>query len=208
MDHTLIPNGGERGTVKAVRLPEPGRGEGDPVRDKSLPALNSPVVVELHGHPHRYVVRAVPTDDGPVLAELRVLGDGPTLDHDALASVSPRRLAYAAMQWLSSGGGLWGTPGDTPDVYAQPENADAFRHYNKLSEELLEEVAAHVITAKQHGKPVRKYVADKMHKSIPTVARYIRDAKAAGYLSDAPLPKVREQPEYDPATQLRPDQSS
>lgn len=178
--------------MKAVRLPKPERGEGDPVMDGRVPALESPVVVELHGHGHhRYVVRAVPTESGPVLVELRILGDGSSLDYDALSPPLARRLAYAAMQWLSSAGGLWATPGDTDETAAKPEEADTIRRRRKATDELLTEVARHVERAVLLGLPIRPYVGQQMNRSKPAVARYIAEAKRQGYLPDTPLPKTQ-----------------
>lgn len=177
--------------MKTVRLPEPGRGEGEPVRDGRLPAMDGPVVVELHGHRHRYVVRAAPTEHGPVLTDLRVVGDGGALDYDALTPLPLRRLAYAAMQWLSSAGGLFADPGDTEKSRTEPENADHVRRRNKATEELLNAVAEHVTYAVENGLPVQQYVGRKLDRSKPAVARYIARAKAEGFLPDTPLPKVQ-----------------
>lgn len=184
-------DGPKRGTVDTVRLPEPERGEGQPDMDGNLPAMSSRVVVELHGHPHRYVVRAVPTAEGPVLTELLMLSDdGAPIDFATVRSVPTRRLAYAAIQWLSRAGGLFAEPGDTADTHARPERA----RQRKDTDETLRELAGHVTDAVSLGAPVQRYVGQKMHISHATVDRWIRKAKARGLLPDEPLPRRKEKP--------------
>ncbi|MGW5438596.1 hypothetical protein [Nocardia asteroides] len=187
----------ERGTVKAVRLPNPERGEGVPVMAGRVPALDSPVVVELHGHPHRYVVHATRTpDDGPVLVELRILGDGAApIDQGALRAVNVRRLAHAAIQFLTSAGGQFVAPGDTPESYAKPERAAAIRRRRKADDALLADVAGHVqdaldaIAAGDTTIQILEFVADRIGKSTATAGRLIRQAKAEGFLPDKQLPR-------------------
>ncbi len=178
--------------MKAVRLPEPERGEGEPVKSGNIPALESPVVVELHGHePHRYVVRAAPGPSGPVLVELRILGDGGTpIDPAIVKAIPVTRLAYAAMQWLTRAGGLLGQPGDTAETYARPETEETTRRRRKADAALLEEVAGHVTDALAKGLPVQWYVGQRMGgASAATADRWIRKAKEGGFIEDRPLPR-------------------
>ncbi|MBF6070134.1 hypothetical protein [Nocardia farcinica] len=182
----------KKGTVKAVRLPEPERGEGEPVMSGNIPALESPVVVELHGHePHRYVVRVAPGPSGPVLVELRILSDADApIDPAVMKSVPVPRLAYAAMQWLTRAGGLLGLPGDTSETYAKPETEETTRRRRKADAALLEEVAGHVAHAVAHGLPIQKYVGQRMGgASTATADRWIRKAKEEGFIEDRPLPR-------------------
>ncbi|WP_405136577.1 hypothetical protein [Nocardia sp. NBC_01388] len=186
MPDNVIP----KGTVSAVRLPDPGRGEGDPTMDGAIPALDSAVVVELVGHPHRYVVRVEPGPDGPVVVELRMISDtAAPIDYVAIKSVSVRRLAYAAMQWLTGAGGQFAHPGDAPDTLARPEAADGIRRQRKADDALLTEVSEHAAYAVAHGFRVKEHVAERMHASTATAARWLAKAKAEGFMPDVPLPK-------------------
>lgn len=181
----------EPGTVKVVRLPEPERGEGHPVMDGTVPALDGPVVVELHGHRHRYVVRAARTDDdGPVITDLRVLSDdGAPVDHGVLRAVNLRRLAYTALQWLTSAGGQFAQPGDTAESFAKPERAAKIRAARRKDSANLADVAVHVLDALDESAPVLEFVAERMTISTATAGRLIRRAKVEGFLPDKQLPR-------------------
>ncbi|MFE3757890.1 hypothetical protein ACFXO9_26585 [Nocardia tengchongensis] len=180
------------GAVKAVRLPDPSCGEGELQLDGGIPTLDSPVVVEVNGHPHRYVVRVAPSPDGPVLVELRMISDtGAPIDYAAIKSVQVRRLAYAAMQWLTSARGLFAQPGDTSEALAKSERAEGIRRQRKADGALLADVAAHATYAVEHGLRVQDYVGQRMNASTSTVARWLRKAKAEGFMPDVPLPKRR-----------------
>jgi hypothetical protein len=179
-----------KGTVKVVRLPDPARGEGEPQMDGRIPALASPVVVEINGHPHRYVVRVAPSPRGPVLVELRMISDtAAPIDYAAIKSVSVGRLAYAAMQWLTSAGGQFAQPGDSAETYAKPEKAESIRRQRKADDALLTDVAAHAAHAVAHGLRVQDHVAEQMNASTATAARWMRKAKAEGFMPDTPLPR-------------------
>lgn len=186
----------ERGTVKLVRLPDPQRGEPEPVMDGRIPALESPVVVELHGHAHRYVVRVARTEDGPVLTELRVVSDNDApIDYAVMRAVNLRRLIFAALQWLTSAGGQFAQPGDTAESFTKPEKAADIRRRRTDDYSRLTDVAAHVEDAldaiKAGDKEIRiqKFVADRLGVGPAQAQRLIRKAKDQGFLADKQLPR-------------------
>ncbi|WP_328658907.1 hypothetical protein [Nocardia salmonicida] len=183
------------GTVKAVRLPDPSRREGEPVMDGQFPAMDSPVVVELHGRPHRYVVRVTRTaDDGPVLTDLRILSDDSTpVDHAVLRSVNLRRLTHAALRYLASGGGHFAAPGEV-ESFATPEKSDDIRRHHRINDARLIDVAGHVgdaLEAIKKGDPVQilEFVGERLNIGTAQAGRLIRKAKAEGLLPNKPLPR-------------------
>ncbi|WP_305779509.1 hypothetical protein [Nocardia nova] len=125
-----------------------------------------------------------------MLVDLRMVSDsGAPIDYAAIKAVSVRRLAYAAMQWLTSAGGQFAQPGDTAETLTRPEKAVSIRGQRKADDALLAEVAEHAAYAVTHGLRVKEHVAERMHTSTATVGRWLRKAKVEGFLDDSPLPR-------------------
>ena len=168
--------------------------------------------IALHGHPHRYVVRVASGADGPRLVELQIQSDADvTIKPDVLRAIPSRRLAHAAAQWAHVRDGLFGFlrldeatrealyekyPDDheafdlaaaeaVAALKAQPE---ASTSRGKLPESHYRDVAERVSQATAAGL-TRKDIARKLETTIPTLDRWIREAKKRGYLgTDQPNP--------------------
>lgn len=145
------------------------------------PTPNERLKIRLHGHPFTFVVRvkANPTT-GPVLTEFTVTvpeGDDHAITHAALRSVPLRRLAYSAWNFINSGGGLIGSPGDYRETHTRPDVADP----------RLGELHWRIEQAIRDGDPVRPTVAKQLGVSPKTLDRLIAKAKAEGLLDGVEL---------------------
>lgn len=164
-----------RGDVVSVQSGEPDHTPG------RIPEPDERVRIRLHGHLQTYTVRAETGPDGPQLTELTITADeGEAVDYAVVQPVI-RRLAATAVQWHYRLGGLIAAPGDTARTYARPELG---------TDDRLAAVAGCVQEARDLGLPVRKTVRDRLHLSLGTVDRLIRQAKDEGLLDDEALPKA------------------
>lgn len=155
-------------------------------RDAPAPAPDERVKIRLHGHPFTFVVR-VKADPatGPILTEMTVIADrDETVTHAALRSVPLRRLAYSAHRWITTDGGLIGSPGDYRETRARPDVADP----------RLGELHWRIEQAIRDGEPVRPTVARDLGVSTKTLDRLIAKAKAEGLLEGVELPLSRRPP--------------
>lgn len=146
-----------------------------------MPEPDERVAIRLHGHPQTYTVRAETGPDGPQLTELTITADkGQAVDY-AIAQPVVRRLAATAVQWHHRLGGLIASVADTAQTHTRPELG---------TDDRLAAVARCVQEARELGLPVRKTVSDRLHVSLGTLDRLIRQAKDEGLLDDESLPKA------------------
>ncbi len=167
----------KRGDVIDIGSNEPDHMRGTP------PDSGDRVRIRLHDYPATFVVRVQGTDAGPVLTELSVRGDpGTPVDAALLRSVPVRRLAHSAADWHRRLGGLLAFPDDGPAAHKRPEaQADV--------PDRVVRAAAIARAAIAEGKSVREAIANELSVSKPTASRVIRQAKDAGLLDTADLPK-------------------
>lgn len=146
------------------------------------------IEVTLVGHPHRYQVRVEMGTGAPRLTELHLL----PLDPDAAADIDPatirlvpvRRLAKAAARFIARADGAFigvqelrdPTLELRPDV---PANGGTRR---KLDDVHYRRVADLLTAAREAGESPREYVADRLGTSLPSVDRWIAEAKRRGHL--------------------------
>lgn len=161
--------------------------------------------VALHGHTHRYVVRVASGTNGPRLVDLQIQSDSDaTITPDVLRAIPSRRLAHAAAQWAHVRDGLFGFlrldeatrealyekyPDDPEEfdraaaeaVAALKSRPEASTARGKLDDAHYRRVAEHVSKATAAGK-TRKDIAPELKTTVPTLDRWIREAKERGLL--------------------------
>ncbi|ANE80143.1 hypothetical protein A7U43_13190 [Mycobacterium adipatum] len=144
------------------------------------------IQVPLHGHPFRYQVRIDRSAGTPRLTELRmVCAETGTCEIDpaAVRNVPVRRLAKAAAKFVSlTEHGI----ADAGDVYdptgpARPDLEPGKRRRN-LGDEHYRQVAAQISWAREIGLAPRDYAADYFGVTLPTLDRWIAQAKKRGFL--------------------------
>ncbi|MRH91554.1 hypothetical protein GFY24_29640 [Nocardia sp. SYP-A9097] len=145
------------------------------------------ISVPLVGHATRYVVRVDLSGSAPRLVELRVIAadDGGDIDPNTMRTTPVRRLASAAAWFITQADGQFLTVDEVrePRRLSRPERA-ASRH---LDADHYRRVSAALMSARRIGAPAREAVAVQFRtadKPVPlaTVDRWIREAKARGYL--------------------------
>ncbi len=156
------------------------------------------ILVVLHGHAHRYVVRVVTGKGGPRLVDLQIRSDSDAaITPEVLRAIPSRRLAHAAAQFATMMDGKMATPSMARDPEANSRPGDRTAR-GKLTDAHYEEVAERVRAAVLGGFPVRQTVAAQMHTSIQTLDRWIRKSKDLGFLEEDELPR-RKNPEPSPS---------
>jgi hypothetical protein len=144
------------------------------------------IEIPLYGHRYRYQVRVDLTKhQAPRLVELRMLAfhEGAEVDPTAVRDIPVRRLALAAMRFI----GLteWGVAEagdfDDPTNLMRPDHPKGGRG-KKLDDVHYRQVRNMLIGARQNGLSPREYVAGQFTVELPTVDRWIREAKARNIL--------------------------
>lgn len=137
-----------------------------------------------YGHDLSYQVRIDRSAGAPRLTELRMITvDGGDIDPAAVKQVPVRRLAKAAAQFISmtehgvtNVGDLFDPTGST-----RPDLEPGKRRRN-LGPEHYRQVAALLQEAREIGLPPRQHVADYFGVALPTLDRWIAEAKKRGFL--------------------------
>lgn len=141
------------------------------------------IEIPLYGHDLRYQVRIDRSSGTPRLAELRMVADGGDIDPAAVRNVPVRRLAKAAAQFISMTEHGVISVGDLhdPTGRARPDLEPGRRRRN-LGPEHYRQVAARLEWAREIGLPPREHVADYYGVALPTLDRWIKQAKQRGFL--------------------------
>ncbi len=147
---------------------------------------NGLIEIPLHGHAFLYQVRIDRSAGTPRLIELRMVcaeTEGGDIDPAAVRNVPVRRLAKAAARFISmTEHGI----SDAGDVYdptgaARPDLPQPKRRRN-LGDEHYRQVAAQLYWAREIGVAPRDYVAHHFGVTLPTLDRWIAEAKKRGFL--------------------------
>ncbi|MDY6871292.1 MAG: hypothetical protein SV966_12520 [Actinomycetota bacterium] len=147
---------------------------------------NGLIEIPLYGHRHRYVVRVDLSGPAPRLAELRVIAaDGDSeVDTAAVREVPVRRLALAAARFIrytEHGIAIAGDTDDPTDLM-RPDHPKGGRG-NKYADVHYRQVRNLLIQARESGLSPRDHVAKQFTVELPTVDRWIKEAKARGILA-------------------------
>jgi hypothetical protein len=152
------------------------RVSGEPGSDDGL------IEIPLVGHHHQYRVRIDSSGPAPRLVELcMVSDDAAEIDPATVRQIPVRRLAKAAARFISLtefGVGLAGDF-DNPTDLQRPDH----RRNRELSAVHYREVARLLKAARGMGLSPREYVRKQFEPvSLPTVDRWIKEAKKRGFL--------------------------
>ncbi|KKF01589.1 hypothetical protein WN67_12765 [Mycolicibacterium obuense] len=142
------------------------------------------IEIPLYGHVFGYQVRIERSGGTPRLAELRIIAPGGgDIDPGAVRNVPVRRLAKAAAQFISLTEHGVVNAGDVfdPTDLARPDLEPGKRR-RTLGPEHYREVAAQLQMAREIGLPPRDHVADHYGVALPTLDRWIKQAKDRGFL--------------------------
>jgi len=146
---------------------------------------NGLIEIPLYGHDFRYQVRIDRSAGTPRLTELRMVctDDGGDIDPAAVRQVPVRRLARAAAQFISMTEYGVANVGDLfdPTAQARPDLEPGRRRRN-LGPEHYRQVAARLEYAREIGLPPREHVSDYYGVALPTLDRWIKQAKERGFL--------------------------
>jgi hypothetical protein len=137
------------------------------------------IEIALVGHAHRYRVR-IETDSGaPRLVELHLISDKNTKIDPATIRQVPVRLAKAAARFISRVDGAIVTPDELndPRLLLRPEHPPDGGRRRKLDDVHYRRVSNLLIAARENGFAPREYVAEHLRSSLPTVDRWIAEAK-------------------------------
>ncbi|BAX97123.1 hypothetical protein MSTE_01806 [Mycobacteroides stephanolepidis] len=146
------------------------------------------IELRLVGHPHRYRVGLQTGSGAPKLVELHLLPADITaveIGPAAIRQVPVRRLANAAAQWIARMDGAFTTVAElrNPTLDLRPERAPDGGKRRKLDDVHYRQVADLLIAARTIGERPREYVREQLGPaSIPTVDRWIAEAKRRGFL--------------------------
>ncbi|OPX12492.1 hypothetical protein B1790_03320 [Mycobacterium sp. AT1] len=142
------------------------------------------IEIPLYGHDFHYQVRIDRSSGTPRLVELRmVCGEGGDIDPAAVRNVPVRRLAKAAAKFVSLTEHGIADAGDDydPTGPARPDLEPGKRRRN-LGDEHYRQVAAQIGWAREIGLAPRDYAADYFGVALPTLDRWIAEAKKRGFL--------------------------
>jgi hypothetical protein len=141
------------------------------------------IEIGLVGHPHRYRVRVDLDGAAPRLMELQLVPDDDNVEIDpaTIRQIPVRRLAKAAAHFIGLTEYRLALPSDydDPTSLTRPDQVPGGRtlddvHYKRVAELLT--------TAREWGVSPREHVAARLGASLPTVDRWIREAKKRGFL--------------------------
>lgn len=160
--------------------------KGDVIPDGTKRLDNGRIEVRLVGHDQRYQVRVDLDGPAPRLTELCIVADAPgaEIDPATIRQVPVRRLAATAARFIAHADGAFVTPDEIadPTLTRRPEVAERRGRRPRLDDDHYRQVAALLVEARKLGYPPREYVGNEMHAAIPTVDRWIREAKRRGVL--------------------------
>jgi len=144
------------------------------------------IEIGLVGHPHRYRVRVDLDGAAPRLMELHLVpvDDSTEIDPATIRQVPVRRLAKAAARFIGfteptnnklaiAGEDVDPTPLLRPDHEPGGRTLDDV-HYRQVTNLLT--------AAREWGLSPREHVAARLGASLPTVDRWIKEAKKRGFL--------------------------
>jgi hypothetical protein len=138
------------------------------------------IEVALVGHPHRYRVRIDLHSRAPKLIELQLIpGDSPAIEIGTavLRTVPVGRLAAAAARHIRLTERGFITADELEDDEILRLRPD-YRPDGRNLDDAHYRYVVHLLTsARELGLSPREYVKQRMHTSIPTVDRWIRQAK-------------------------------
>lgn len=146
------------------------------------------IEVALVDHPHRYQVRVEMGTGAPRLTELHLLPLDPAaatdIDPGTIRLVPVRRLAKAAARFIARADGAFVGVQDLrdPTLELQPERPASGGTRRKLDDTHYRQVAYLLTAAREAGESPREYVADRLGTSLPSVDRWIAEAKRRGHL--------------------------
>ena len=162
---------------------------------------NGLIEIPLYGHDFRYQVRIDRSAGTPRLTELRMVANtGGDIDPAAINNLPVRRLAKAAAQFISMTECGVASVRDLfdPTGLARPDLPPGRRRRN-VSPEHYREVAAQLVRAREIGFPPREYVADYYAVTLPTLDRWIAEAKKRGFLRRDWAIRTTDTKETDPS---------
>lgn len=142
----------------------------------------------LVGHPHRYRVKIEMGGGAPRLIELHMVPADPAapvdIDPAAIRQVPARRLASAAARFISSKDFAFAMfdEMDDPAAALRPDRPPNGGRNRKLDDVHYRQVADLLRTAREYGYPPREFVSERLGASIPTVDRWIKEAKKRNHL--------------------------
>lgn len=143
------------------------------------------IEIALYGHDFRYQVRIDRSAGTPRVTELRMIcaDESDDIDPAAVRNVPVRRLAKAAAQFISMTEHGVANAGDMfdPTGLSRPDLEPGKRRRN-LGPEHYRQVAARLQMAREFGLPPREHVADYFGVALPTLDRWIKQAKERSYL--------------------------
>lgn len=141
------------------------------------------IEIALVGHPHLYRVRVDLDGAAPRLIELHIVpGDNDVeIDPATIRQVPVRRLAKAAARFIGLTEYKLALPSDydDPTSIIRPDHEPGGR---TLDDVHYRQVADLLTKAREWGVSPREYVAARLGASLPTVDRWIREAKKRGFL--------------------------
>jgi hypothetical protein len=141
------------------------------------------IEIALVGHPHRYRVRIELNTAAPRLLELHIVpGDTKVeIDPMTIRQIPVRRLAKAAARFIGLTERKVSLAGDfeDPTNLIRPDHEPGGR---TLDDVHYRQVANLITTAREWGLSPREHVAAQLEASLPTVDRWIKEAKNRGFL--------------------------
>lgn len=143
------------------------------------------IEISLIGHPHRYRVRIDPTSTAPRLIELHLLpltAGAAEIGNAVIRSVPVRRLAAAAARHIKITERGFITVDELEDDEIIRLRPDYEPGKGELGDTHYRYVAHLLTSALEAGESPREYVKQRLNSSIPTVDRWIREAKERGFL--------------------------
>ncbi|PVB44271.1 hypothetical protein [Mycobacteroides abscessus] len=147
------------------------------------------IEVTLVGHPYRYQVRVEMGTGAPRLTELHLIPLDPAvaavdIDPGTIRLVPVRRLAKAAARFIARHDGAFVGVQELrdPTLELQPERPPNGGRRRKLDDTHYRQVAYLLTAAREAGESPREYVAERLEGSLPTVDRWIAEAKKRGHL--------------------------
>ena len=141
------------------------------------------IEIGLVGHAHRYRVRVALDGAAPRLMELHLVPADDTVEIDpaTIRQVPVRRLAKAAAHFIGLTEYRLALPSDydDPTSLIRPDHEPGGR---TLDDVHYRQVADLLTTAREWGISPREHVAARLGASLPTVDRWIKEAKKRGFL--------------------------
>ena len=138
------------------------------------------IEIALAGHAHHYRVRIERGSGPPRLVELHLISDNNVeIDPATIRQVPMRRLVKATARFISRIDDAIVTPDelDDPTLLLRPQHPPDGSRRRKLDDMHYRQVSNRLIAARENGFAPREYVAKHFRGSLPTVDRWIAEAK-------------------------------